>query len=231
VASASEQVQEDEAYEAIVYIAGIQCIRRGKDQAGGPNNEIYLVTTPIDGSNIVVDDKEEKKNTVNSIETETFGGVNGGDFIGLGLPIWRGRNPASLTFSLALWEEDEGTKTEAKAAVQKQVRAVASTVALIAGAATGNPVFAGQLPLVDKLAAALAAPIRDLLGLADDHIGSGVKHLSYDDLRGNPPPVRPPDDVVQAVTRGDPIAIGQGADTGEFKIHFFWETRPLTHFE
>src|SRR4051794_14082294 len=32
VAAASEQVQEDEAYEAIVYIAGIECIRRGKDQ-------------------------------------------------------------------------------------------------------------------------------------------------------------------------------------------------------
>jgi hypothetical protein len=45
VAAVSEQVQADEAHEAIVYIAGIECIKRGKDQKGGPKNEIYLVVT------------------------------------------------------------------------------------------------------------------------------------------------------------------------------------------
>jgi hypothetical protein len=42
--------------------------------------------------------------------------------------------------------------------------------------------------LVNQLASTLAPLIRDIFGLADDHIGSGVKHLTYDDLRGNPPP-------------------------------------------
>jgi hypothetical protein len=115
--------------------------------------------------------------------------------------------------------------------VEKQVRTAASTIALVAGAATGSPVFAGQLPLVNQLASTLAPLIRDIFGLADDHIGSGVKHLTYDDLRGNPPPVKEPDSVIQAKTRGEPIAIGHGPDTGEFKIHFFWETRLVTHFE
>jgi hypothetical protein len=229
VAAGSEQVLVDEAYDAVVYLAGIQCIQRGGDQAGAPDNEIYLIVTAIDGSNIVVNGPSP---TVNSVATKTFEGVNGGDWIGIGQPIWAGRNPASLTFSLELWEEDQGDKKEAREAVQDAVRKAAPIVALVAGAATGDATaFMGQLPLVDKLTESVAGLVRDIFGLKDDRIGSGTKHLDYNELHAKQTPVNPITDQVPTKTRGIPITIGDGPKTGIFKIHFYWETKPATHFE
>jgi hypothetical protein len=229
VAAGGEEVLAEEAYEAVVYLAGIECIRRGKDQLGDPDNEVYLIVTPIDGNDIVVGGP---KATVNAISTDTYNGVNGGDWIGIGQPIWRGRDPASLTLQLVLWERDAGNKKEAREAVEKAVRDTASIVALGVGLATGNPTaFLNQLPQVDKLAKAVAPFIRDIFGLDDDRIGSGYKHLNYNELRGAPPPVNEPTKEIPAKTRGLPVAIGKGPDTGEWKIHFFWETRQIPPFE
>jgi hypothetical protein len=232
VAAGSEQVLVDEAYDAVVYLAGVRCISRADDQTFGPDNEIYLVVTAVDGSNIVVDFKNPTANTVNSVLTDTYGGINGGDWIGIGKPIWAGRNPASLSISLVLWEEDEGNQEQARAEVEKQVRTFAPIVALAAGVAVGDgTAFLSQLPLVDKLTSSLSDAVSNALGLKDDVLGSGTLHLNYDELHGNPPPVNPPTNEVKAKTRGFPVTIGSsGSKKGEFRIYFYWETKPATHF-
>jgi len=136
------------------------------------------------------------------------------------------------TLFRSLWEEDQGDKNKAREAVQDAVRKAAPIVALVAGAATGDATaFLGQLPLVDKLTDSVAGFIRDVFGLKDDRIGNGTKHLDYNELHAKQTPVNPVTEAVPAKTRGIPITIGDGPESGIFKIHFYWETKPATHFE
>jgi hypothetical protein len=228
VATASEQVQVDEAYEAIVYLAGIECIRRGKDQFGGPDNEIYLVVTPIDASNIVVDNNEP---TVNSIVTTTLGESTAVTSSGSGCRSGRAATRLRSRSASGCGKRTRGTRSRPGTRWRSRCARPRRPSPWSPGRRPVARCLPAKLPLVNQLASTLAPLIRDIFGLADDHIGSGVKHLTYDDLRGNPPPVKEPNSVIQAKTRGEPIAIGHGPDTGEFKIHFFWETRLVTHFE
>lgn len=220
VAAGTDRADVEEAYEAIVYVAGIRCIQRGDDQLIHPPNEPYVIVTPIDTSNTA---------QVGSMRLGVFENVNSGTWLGLNAKIWQGRNPASLQVSLVVMEQDGGQEGQVRREVEKAMKDVAGTVAQAYGAATGKPTFwIDKGPITDKVFNAAAFVFVKVLGLGDDAVGYAATGFNYDDLRGNPPPTV----LVEGTkTRGQPLRVDGGKEEGIYDIYFYWETRPVTSFE